>query len=560
MAPVPPTIQSGEKRSDRDRKSRGTVPGKSDLVCRIKYGNNLPDIPFDPKFITYPFEANRFVKYNATSLERNYKHELLAEHDLGVTIDLINPDTYRIDPHAYLDPADEKLLEEEISTPGDSKRSRQHTKAVSWLRKTEYISSEYNRSQYSRDKVETKVAYHLKKQFNEENLYKDQASQIAAIEKTFEDAKIPIDQHYSKPHVKPVEILPVFPDFDMWIHPCAQVIFDSDPAVRGKSVAAQVEEMSQAMIRGMVDEAGDQFVGYFLPTEETTGKRKRDFLDEINYVEDEEYEYKLAREYNWNVKNKASRGYEENYFFVFRNGKGVYYDELETRVRLNKRRAKEKEGPSTNSVLVVKHRELAEQELAVQEARLSQLDNVIHEEEDEEEAEEEMAEDVEEREENEEEMETQEEEEAGLEGEAEDNEDREESGDEAPSQESDAENVASGSERAESEAEQEGSEAEEVQEREEGEEDEEEQIQEEEEEAKSGSEREEEVQEEEDEGEEEAAAGSGEEDVEEEDKEAEEEEEDEEEEQGGVERDEEEIFGSASDVESGQASSGEESD
>ncbi len=179
---MPPTIQSGEKRSDRDRKSRGTVPGKSDLVCRIKYSNNLPDIPFDPKFVTYPFEANRFVQYNATSLERNYKHELLAEHDLGVTIDLINPDTYKIDSNTYLDPADEKLLEEEIATPGDSKRSRQHTKAVSWLRKTEYISSEYNGSQYSRDKVETKVAYHLKKQFNEEDLYKVNLAQNKTLD------------------------------------------------------------------------------------------------------------------------------------------------------------------------------------------------------------------------------------------------------------------------------------------------------------------------------------------------------------------------------------------
>lgn len=35
----------------------------------------------------------------------------------------------------------------------------------------------------------------------------------------------------------------------MWKHPCAQVIFDSDPAPKDKSVAAQHEEMSQAMIR-----------------------------------------------------------------------------------------------------------------------------------------------------------------------------------------------------------------------------------------------------------------------------------------------------------------------
>ncbi len=43
------------------------------------------------------------------------------------------------------------------------------------------------------------------------------------------------------------------------------------------------------------------------------------------------YDYKIAREYNWNVKNKASKGYEENYFFIFRDDDGVYYNELETR-------------------------------------------------------------------------------------------------------------------------------------------------------------------------------------------------------------------------------------
>jgi len=35
----------------------------------------------------------------------------------------------------------------------------------------------------------------------------------------------------------------------MWKHPCAQVIFDSDPAQKGKSTQVQLDEMSQAMIR-----------------------------------------------------------------------------------------------------------------------------------------------------------------------------------------------------------------------------------------------------------------------------------------------------------------------
>lgn len=175
---------------------------------------------------------------------------MLTEHDLGVSIDLINKDIYAVEPGAYLDPADEKLLEEDILTPQDSKRSRHHAKSVSWLRRTEYISTEQTRFQpQTMDKVEAKVGYSIKKSLNNETLYMDRDSQIKAIEKTFEDSKITIEKHYSKPNVVPVEVLPVYPDFNLWKYPCAQVIFDSDPAPVGKQVPAQIEEMSQAMIR-----------------------------------------------------------------------------------------------------------------------------------------------------------------------------------------------------------------------------------------------------------------------------------------------------------------------
>lgn len=72
-----------------------------------------------------------------------------------------------------------------------------------------------------------------------------------------------------------------------------------------------------------MDESGEQFVAYFLPLEETLEKRRRDFTACIDYADDEEYEYKMAREYNWNVKSKASKGYEENYFLVIRQD-GVF--------------------------------------------------------------------------------------------------------------------------------------------------------------------------------------------------------------------------------------------
>ncbi|XP_062996897.1 RNA polymerase II-associated factor 1 homolog [Elgaria multicarinata webbii] len=382
-----PTIQTQAQREEPGHRpnSHRALPERSGVVCRVKYCNSLPDIPFDPKFITYPFDQNRFVQYKATSLEKQHKHDLLTEPDLGVTIDLINPDTYRIDPNVLLDPADEKLLEEEIQAPTSSKRSQQHAKVVPWMRKTEYISTEFNRYGVSNEKPEVKIGVSVKQQFTEEEIYKDRDSQIAAIEKTFEDAQKSIAQHYSKPRVTPVEVMPVFPDFKMWINPCAQVIFDSDPAPKDTSGSAALEMMSQAMIRGMMDEEGNQFVAYFLPVDDTMRKRKRDQDEEMDYAPEDIYEYKIAREYNWNVKNKASKGYEENYFFIFREGDGVYYNELETRVRLSKRRAKAGVQSGTNAVLVVKHRDMNEKELEAQEARKAQLENHEPEEEEEEE-------------------------------------------------------------------------------------------------------------------------------------------------------------------------------
>lgn len=124
--------------------------------CRLAFNSIL----------SFIYLLRRFIQYNPTSLERNYKYDILTEHDLGVEINLISKDTYAGDPNAQLDPADEKLLEEDVLTPQDSKRSRHHARSVSWLRRTEYISTESTRFQpQTADKVEAKVGYSIKKNF-----------------------------------------------------------------------------------------------------------------------------------------------------------------------------------------------------------------------------------------------------------------------------------------------------------------------------------------------------------------------------------------------------------
>ena len=42
----------------------------------------------------------------------------------------------------------------------------------------------------------------------------------------------------------------------------------------------------------MVDEEGDQFVAYFLPTSDTIRKRKRDQEEEMEYDPEDAYDYK----------------------------------------------------------------------------------------------------------------------------------------------------------------------------------------------------------------------------------------------------------------------------
>ena len=38
-----------------------TIARNLDLLCSVKYKNNLPDIPFDPKFLPYPFDSQRYI-------------------------------------------------------------------------------------------------------------------------------------------------------------------------------------------------------------------------------------------------------------------------------------------------------------------------------------------------------------------------------------------------------------------------------------------------------------------------------------------------------------------
>ncbi|KAI1727936.1 paf1 domain-containing protein [Ditylenchus destructor] len=347
-----------------------------DFICKPKYSNTLPDLPFEPKFLQCPFVSqNRFVGYRPTTLEKSYKYELLTEPDLNVKIDLIDPMTYAFNPHdrMQINLKDEKLLEDESASQQNTKRSQQHSRIVPWMRKTEYISTEFNRFGVGAERQESKIGYSTKKKFANEQTYKDRQSQINAINKTFTDVKIPAKKHSKKPGVYAVEEWPVLPDSEMWAYPFAQVIFDSDPLPYYRLNQAERDgKLAHAIIRGMMDSEGQNFVGYFSPTTSALEQMQQDQAEHQGYKEGFTYEHQMEREYNWTVKNKATKGYEqENYFFVMRDG-AVYYNELESRVRLV-RRPKGQTTLTKKSILNIRYRQPNAREEKMMNNRIRQL-------------------------------------------------------------------------------------------------------------------------------------------------------------------------------------------
>ena len=122
MAPTIGSASGSRSPSAHRRGQQGTGVERSGLVCRVKYTNTLPDIPFDSKSIKYPFSRNRFLEYKPTTLEKLCKVELHTDFDLGVNIDLINPETYIRPPGVELEPDDNALLQDDDSKKNDTKR------------------------------------------------------------------------------------------------------------------------------------------------------------------------------------------------------------------------------------------------------------------------------------------------------------------------------------------------------------------------------------------------------------------------------------------------------
>src|SRR5271163_2241105 len=68
-----------------------------EFLCKMQFRNNLPDIPFDPKLLVLPQDSMRYTKcIIGSSLENSYKYSIFTEPDLGIPINLIDTNIYKV--------------------------------------------------------------------------------------------------------------------------------------------------------------------------------------------------------------------------------------------------------------------------------------------------------------------------------------------------------------------------------------------------------------------------------------------------------------------------------
>ncbi|KAI6186896.1 RNA polymerase II-associated factor 1-like protein [Aphelenchoides besseyi] len=338
--------------------SQTRVP-PSQFICKRRVYNNtvpIPEIACPPKFIALPFQnVERYAKSGITKLEEEYRYEVWPEDFVKHCPSLVDLDAFIRSPDIKIDEKEAILLEDDLTPATNSKRSQQHSKIVPWMRKTEYISTEFNRFGVNSDRSENKIGYSIKKKFGNQELYRDPASQIVAIKKIFEDANQPVREHYSKRGVHAVEEIPILPDTEQWKHSFTQLIYDSDPLPSNKN-SAKYQEWSIA--KGMVDEEGNQLMAYFVPTDETLEQCEKEREEGRTFTEDYDYKYVCGRKYDWTVQAKGQKGIDlETYFFTQRNGV-MYYCEMETRVKLTRRT---KQTSNRNIQLLLRHHDNTEE-------------------------------------------------------------------------------------------------------------------------------------------------------------------------------------------------------
>jgi hypothetical protein len=295
----PPGTRRGERSSSRD-KARGkptassqnrlrlgeirkhnALRAKSDFICRYKCTNTLPDIPQEPKLLKYPFDPMRYVKREAhgTGLEKAFNRHapILSEPDLGVPIDLLDPEQYHVTGREpRLHPKDQELID---SQKEEEKGKETRAQAMPWFISTQYVDTNVSQSrkhvsEWEGDMTSPKGRAYMDALQEEESI----DSRLEIADRTFADAA-QVDElhkdgklvHKDKPGVTSVEVMPLLPDVSRWGLSFVLTAFDEAPpqrlTKRSARDGAEIDPAGMPIIQGLqgLGDNPEQWMAYLMP-------------------------------------------------------------------------------------------------------------------------------------------------------------------------------------------------------------------------------------------------------------------------------------------------------
>lgn len=372
-----------KKRELAAAKETNRLHRETPFICHVRFKNDLPEIPSDPKLLVAQVEPEKLSEFFLTEFEVEPKRDLALPQDLGIPLSLLDVERYQIpDVKPPLDPADLALLGEDeerviglAATSGARVKPRMRNTELSWLLKTTYISNEAETVRGTG--MSEKSAKALSQGISEATTLEEQ---ISLIEATFEAAKKP-PKHLKNPSLTPLQVLPVLPDFDNWANKYVTATFDNNPCEEVPALSRLPENIreqkaARCMLKGFKLDSRDnnpqqteeKFMALIVPKSVPKDLGK---IPQNRDVEADEGEYVWCKEYAYSIKT-ANVEDDPNQVYVLRfRDDSVTYCHLYARLELKKKK-KEIDFPRPSKV-TLKRRGLNSAEIAEKESKLRKL-------------------------------------------------------------------------------------------------------------------------------------------------------------------------------------------
>ncbi|KAL4439914.1 hypothetical protein ABPG75_002915 [Micractinium tetrahymenae] len=315
------------------------------FLCNIRFKNDLPEIPCDPKLLLPPYSKEEIAAFKLTELEKDLRKDLLFEPDLGIPIHPWNIERYSV-PEVVppLHPDDAALVASDEELEPKRARLRGDAAEVSWLLRTKYMTAEagLRRGAAGAGAGAAARAAAAAGAAGEESEDPREA-RLRQIGAQFAAAKAP-PVHVKDPSLVPVEVLPVFPDDLMEGRSCVLATFDNHPLDDvehlGKlppEVRARATQAHQ--LKSFRPPKGQQFVALLVP--QTLPPQGDDELSARGGIPAKA----LVRDYQWVREYTGAARLDDRastYLFRFSDDGTVRFHDLNTKLDLRKRKRQQR--------------------------------------------------------------------------------------------------------------------------------------------------------------------------------------------------------------------------